>query len=170
MRLKFIILTCTTALVASPVPLHASARAFDPPPQLVAALSQLQRINSLEALPGSIRDGRFVLPNASTATGWVLAAPHAAWNATDAIVDPSLPGRRLIFAACNQRWCVLHYERGGVAHIYYVMALRNVAGAWKMTWLAEGNPAIADWKALEAFLRDPASLNYRVDLQPVDDY
>jgi hypothetical protein len=45
-----------------------------------------------------------------------LAEPGQKWNATDAIIDPTLPGKRLIWAAVGGDYYVIHYERGGIAH------------------------------------------------------
>ena len=50
-----------------------------------------------------------------------LAEPDAPFAATDVITDQQLPGRRLIAAGCSADHCLLHYERGGIAHVYYVV-------------------------------------------------
>src|SRR5262245_1471345 len=42
-----------------------------------------------------------------------MADPGQKWNATDAIIDPSLPGKRLIWAAFGGEYYVVHFERGG---------------------------------------------------------
>ena len=42
-----------------------------------------------------------------------LAEPDGKWNATDSIINPSLPGKRLIWAAIGGDYYVVHYERGG---------------------------------------------------------
>ncbi|HJW37592.1 MAG TPA: hypothetical protein VJ420_03110 [Candidatus Udaeobacter sp.] len=47
-----------------------------------------------------------------------VAEPGQKWNATDAIVDPTLPGKRLIWAAVGGEYYVVHYERGGIAHTF----------------------------------------------------
>jgi|SRR5215831_17161887 len=44
-----------------------------------------------------------------------LAEPGEKWNATDSIIDPTLPGKRLIWAAVGGEYYVVHYERGGIA-------------------------------------------------------
>jgi hypothetical protein len=53
-----------------------------------------------------------------------LPDPGQKWNATDAIVDPTLPGKRLIWAAVDSEYYVVHYERGGIAHTFHVLVAR----------------------------------------------
>jgi hypothetical protein len=100
----------------------------------------------------------------------VLAAPGAPWNATDAIVDPSLPGRRMIVAACDSAICLLHYERGGIAHLYYVMAFVHEGSSWKVTWMASGHPAAANFVALKALLQNRSWPDYSDDTGAHADY
>jgi hypothetical protein len=50
-----------------------------------------------------------------------LADPGQKWNATDVITDPTLPGKRLIWAAVGGEYYVVHYERGGIAHTFHVL-------------------------------------------------
>ena len=42
-----------------------------------------------------------------------LAEPGRNWNATDAITDPTLPAKRLIWSAIGGDYYVVHYERAG---------------------------------------------------------
>jgi len=49
--------------------------------------------------------------------------PDQPFQVGDAIAPgPPLPGRRLIFAAFDDALCVVHYERGGIAHLFEVVA------------------------------------------------
>jgi len=50
----------------------------------------------------------------------VMANPGEKFEATDFIVDPSLPRRRLIFAGVSGDRCFIHYERGGRGHSYII--------------------------------------------------
>ena len=75
--------------------------------------SRFQEVHSTGDLPAAIvalcaDDGR-------------LAEPGRKWNATDAITDPTLPGKRLIWAAVDGEYYVVHYERGGIAHTFHVL-------------------------------------------------
>jgi hypothetical protein len=71
-----------------------------------------------------------------------LAEPGQNWNATDAITDPTLPGKRLIWAAVGGEYYVVHYERGGIAHTYHILVAKlakNEANP-NVVWRAMGGP------------------------------
>lgn len=165
--------TIAVATFAAAV-LCAAARAentqLHPPPAVLRSLDQLHEIDSLDALPNEIRRGYFSLPDATESHGWALAAPSSAWNATDSIIDPSLPRRRLIFAACNTTLCLLHYERGGIVLVDLVMSLTREGGGWKATWLAYGHPPAKNLSALRALLRNQSTLAYHDDTNAHIDY
>jgi hypothetical protein len=152
----------------------AAARAgnapLHPPTSVVQSFKQLHEIDSLDGLPEEIRRGHFTLPDGTKAGGWTLAAPGGAWNSTDSIVDPSLPGRRLIFAACSATICLLHYERGGIALIDLVMSLARERDGWKATWLAYGHPPAKNLDALRALLQNRSTLVYHDDTNARIDY
>lgn len=71
-----------------------------------------------------------------------LAEPGGKWNATDVITDPTLPAKRLIWAAIGGDYYVVHYERGGIAHTYHVLVAKLVKGETKskIIWQAVGGP------------------------------
>jgi len=71
-----------------------------------------------------------------------LAEPGQKWNATDVITDATLPGKRLIWAATGGDYYVVHYERGGLAHSYYILVakLTNTPAKPKLVWSAMGGP------------------------------
>ena len=71
-----------------------------------------------------------------------LAEPGQNWNATDAIVDPTLPAKRLIWAAIGGDYYVVHYERGGIAHMFHVLVAKLTKGEPKpkIVWSAIGGP------------------------------
>jgi hypothetical protein len=83
------------------------------------------------------------LPSAIVALcGGKLADSGQKWNATDAIIDPTLPGKRLIWAALGGDYYVVHYERGGIAHTFHVMVatLNKGQAQAKVVWSAVGGP------------------------------
>ena len=71
-----------------------------------------------------------------------LAEPGGKWNATDVIMDTSLPGKRLIWAAAADGYYVVHYERGGIAHTFHVLVAKLTKGEPKpkAVWSAVGGP------------------------------
>jgi hypothetical protein len=77
-----------------------------------------------------------------------LAEPGQKWNATDVITDPTLPGKRLIWAAVGGEYYVVHYERGGIAHTFHVLVAK----------LAKNNakPKVI-WRGVEGPLKDYAA-------------
>jgi hypothetical protein len=79
-----------------------------------------------------------------------LAEPGGKWNATDSIIDPTLPGKRLIWAAIGRDYYVVHYERGGIAHTFHVLIAKLAKGEEKpkVVWTAVGGP----FKDYAAFL------------------
>ena len=92
-----------------------------------------------------------------------LAEPGQNWNATDSIMDPTLPGKRLIWAAVGGDYYVIHYERGGIAHTYHVLVakLSNGEAKPKVIWGAVGGP-FKDYAAFVAALRS-GKLDDRLD-------
>jgi hypothetical protein len=54
----------------------------------------------------------------------VMVNPGKKFEATDAIDDSSLPNRRLIFAGVVGDRCFVHYEQGGIVHIYILALFR----------------------------------------------
>jgi hypothetical protein len=53
-----------------------------------------------------------------------LAEPGQNWNATDAVTDPTLPWKRLIWAAAGSDYYVVHYERGGIDHSFHILVVK----------------------------------------------
>jgi hypothetical protein len=92
-----------------------------------------------------------------------LAEPGGNWNATDAIIDPTLPGKRLIWAAVGGDYYVVHYERGGIAHTYHVLVAKLAKADAKPKTLsrAMGGP-FKDYAAFVEALRG-RKLNDSID-------
>ena len=95
--------------------------------------------------------------------GGKIAEPGQKWTATDAIIDPTLPGKRLIWAAAGGDYYVVHYERGGIAHTYHILVakLTNNAAKPKVVWSAVGGP-FNDYAAFLQALRS-GKLDDRLD-------
>jgi hypothetical protein len=92
-----------------------------------------------------------------------LADPGQNWNATDAVTDPTLPWKRLIWAAVGGDYYVVHYERGGIAHSFHVLVakLTKADGKPKIIWQAVGRQ-LKDYSAFLDALRN-GKLDDRLD-------
>jgi hypothetical protein len=79
-----------------------------------------------------------------------IAEPGQKWNATDAISDPTLPGKRLIWGAVGGEYYIVHYERGGIAHTCHILVVKRpkTVAKPKVAWRAIGGP----FKDYAAFL------------------
>lgn len=128
-----------------------------PPPAIVQQLSELRQIDRFAALPAPIRTGSFSVDGVS-ATGWKMAEPGGAFSATDVPV-PGAPSRRLIFAACDPKLCLVHYERGGVAHVYIILGVAPTTEGWKSVWEATSPKPLANLGAMRVLLQHPSSNN-----------
>ena len=53
-----------------------------------------------------------------------VADPGHNWNATDAITDPTLPWKRLVWAAVGNDYYVVHYERRGLDHSFPILVAK----------------------------------------------
>lgn len=83
-----------------------------------------------------------------------LANPGEKWNATDVITDSNLPAKRLIWAAVDGQYYIVHYERGGIAHTYHIVVakLDKEHAKPKVVWRATGGP-FKDYAAFLGALR-----------------
>jgi hypothetical protein len=92
-----------------------------------------------------------------------LADPGQNWNATDAVTDPTLPWKRLIWAAAGSDYYVVHYERGGIDHSFHILVakLTKNDAKPKMIWHAIGHQ-LKDYTAFLDALR-AEKLDDRVD-------
>jgi hypothetical protein len=92
-----------------------------------------------------------------------LADPGQNWNATDAITDPTLPWKRLIWAAVGSDYYVVHYERGGIDHSFHILVakLAKNDAKPKLVWHAVGHQ-LKDYRAFLDALRT-GKLDDRVD-------
>jgi hypothetical protein len=120
--------------VAVPVPLSRALR------DLVKD-GRFQIVTSVRGLPLGVRDELRTLFGSATLD---IAEPGAAFQATDVIVTPNLPNRRLIAAGCSADFhCLVHYERGGIAHSWYVMLFQWTPSATRFEWGGAAPGALA---------------------------
>jgi hypothetical protein len=83
-----------------------------------------------------------------------IAEPGQNWNATDAVTDPTLPWKRLIWAAIGNGFYVVHYERGGIDHSFHILVAKLTKNDPKPTviWHAVGHK-LDDYSAFLDALR-----------------
>ncbi len=95
-----------------------------------------------------------------------LAEPGEKWNATDSITDPTLPAKRLIWAATGSEYYVVHFELGGIAHTYHILVARLTKNEAKpkVVWRADGKQ-LKDYAAFLDAMRS-GKLDDRLDYAP----
>ena len=82
-------------------------------------------VTSIRGLPLGVRDGLQTLFGSAQLD---IAEPGAQFQATDVVVNPKLPTRRLVAAGCSYDHCLVYYERGGIAHTWHVALVSLDAG------------------------------------------
>ncbi len=97
-------------------------------------------VSSIRGLPLGVRDGLQKLFGSLTLE---IAEPGAAFQATDLIVNPKLPIRRLVAAGCSADHCLVYYERGGIAHSWQAALFQWTPATTRFEWggLAPGGLA-----------------------------
>ncbi len=88
-------------------------------------------VTSIRGLPLGVRDGLQSLFGSQTLA---IAEPKAKYQATDVIVEPNLPIRRLVAAGCSTDYCLVYYERGGIAHSWHVVLFHWTPAATRFEW------------------------------------
>lgn len=126
--------------------------AATPPTAVTGRLANLTPVDRFTALPTAIQAGHFTVDGVA-ASGWKMAEPGGAFSATDVPV-PGAPSRRFIFAACDATLCIVHYERGGVAHFYEILALSFTPKGWTASWNVWGKKPIATFDAFASSVRN----------------
>jgi len=98
-------------------------------------------VTSVTGLPLGVRDELRTLFRTGTLD---IAEPGAEFQATDFIVTPNLPNRRLVAAGCaNDHHCLVYYERGGFAHTWQVMLFQWTPEATRFEWGASAPGGLA---------------------------
>jgi hypothetical protein len=96
---------------------------------------RFQIVTSVRGLPLGVREELQTLFGSSSLD---IAEPGAEFQATDVVVNPKLPTRRLVAAGCSTDHCVVYYERGGIAHTWYATLFHWTPGATRLEF---GGPA-----------------------------
>lgn len=91
-------------------------------------------VTAVAALPAGVKEGLAQLFGETLQ----MAEPGARFQATDVLGPEKLPFRRLIAAGCSADHCLVHYEKGGFAHLYYVVVFQGANGGAKDASFAWG--------------------------------
>ena len=108
-----------------------------PPVALSGALRDLVKnerfeiVTSIRGLPLGVRDGLQTLFGSQSLD---IAEPAAEFQVSGVIVNPKLPTRRLVAAGCTIDYCLVYYERGGVAHTWHVAVFHWTPAATRFEW------------------------------------
>ena len=88
-------------------------------------------VTSIRGLPLGVRHELQTLFGSQTLD---IAEPGAQFQATDVKVTPNLPNRRLAAAGCTIEYCLVYYERGGIAHTWNVALFHWTPAATRFEW------------------------------------
>jgi len=111
-----------------------------PPAALSQALwghvknGRFQIVTSIRGLPLGVRNELQELFGSQNTLDIDIAEPGAEFQVTDVIVNPQLPIRRLVAAGCTIEYCLVYYERGGIAHTWHVALFHWTPAATRFEW------------------------------------
>ena len=97
-------------------------------------------VTSIRGLPLGVRESLQTLFKSPSLD---IAEPDAEFQATDLIVTPRLPSRRLVAGGCSADHCLVYYERGGFAHTWHVALFHWTPAATRFEWGADGPGGLA---------------------------
>jgi hypothetical protein len=115
-------------------------------------------VTSVRGLPLGVREALQTLFGSASLD---IAEPGAEFQATDVVINPRLPIRRLVAAGCSNDHCLVYYERGGIAHTWHLALFHWTPEATRFEWgghAPRGLPAIGDVKnaVLSGAIKSPA--------------
>ena len=91
-------------------------------------------VTSIRGLPLGVRNKLQELFGSQQTLDIDIAEPGAEFQVTDVIVTPQLPIRRLVAAGCTIEYCLVYYERGGIAHTWQVALFHWTPAATHLEW------------------------------------
>ena len=96
---------------------------------------QAERFDIVTSVRGLPLDVRNLMQKMFGTVSLDIAEPGAAFQATDVLVTPSLPIRRMVSAGCSKDFhCLVYYERGGIATTRLVMLFLWTPDATRFEW------------------------------------
>jgi hypothetical protein len=117
----------------SPAPLSGTQRAH-------LKEERFELVTSIKGLPLGVREALQTLFGSPSLD---IAEPEAEFQATDVIVNPKLPTRRLVAAGCSADHCLVYYQYGGKAQTWRATLFHWTPAATRFEWggLAPGGLA-----------------------------
>jgi len=88
-------------------------------------------VTSIRGLPLGVRHELQTMFGSQTLD---IAEPGAQFQATNVTANPKLPIRRLVAAGCTMEYCLVYYERGGIAHTWHVALFHWTPEATRLEW------------------------------------
>ncbi len=88
-------------------------------------------VTSIRGLPLGVREALQTLFGSQSLD---IAEPAAEFQATDDVGARKLPIRRLVAAGCSTDYCLVYYERGGIAHTWQVALFHWTPAATRFEW------------------------------------
>jgi hypothetical protein len=82
---------------------------------------QLKVVSRTEDIPANVKQA---FSKIAREPSFAMVNPGRKFQATDVVLGRKLPLRRLVFAGVQDDKWFIHYERGGLAHGYYVAAFK----------------------------------------------
>ena len=119
-------LWCAVAAAQTP-----SASALPATLQAHLKNERLDIVTSVRGLPLGVRDALQTLFGSQPLD---LAEPGAEFQLTDVPHNSKLPSRRMVAAGCATDHCLVYYERGGVAHTWYVALFHWTPKKTRFEW------------------------------------
>ena len=95
---------------------------------------RFQIVTSIRGLPLGVRNELQELFGSQNTLDIDIAEPGAEFQVTDVIVNPQLPIRRLVAAGCTIEYCLVYYERGGIAHTWHVALFHWTVAETRFEW------------------------------------
>ena len=92
---------------------------------------RLEVVTSIRGLPLGVREALQALFGSQSLD---IAEPGAEFQSTDDVGRRKLPIRRLAAAGCSTDYCLVYYERGGVAHTWQVALFHWTPAATRFEW------------------------------------
>ena len=117
-----VVVACNQPL--RPIPLSDALRAH-------VKDERFQTVTSIRGLPLGVLYG---LENLFGNQTLDMVEPEAKLRFTDVIINPTMPRRRLVMAGCSVEYCLVYYERRGIAHTWHVALFHWTPAATRLEW------------------------------------